>query len=147
MAGLHSRSFWLLREAQECSLLRSSHGMLMLLVWGHHTWSTTLATWPSLCPSNAQSCFHPQVLAFAVPSIWSWPWRPPFMPFSGRPCSNTQVNVVFPFPGPQCHIPRFRFLLRLLSLSEITFVWLSQGWLWLIRDTNTPGQRTHVSLI
>lgn len=64
-------------------------------------------------------------LGCALCSI-SWPWGPPFILSSERPCPNIRANVVFSFPGPQCHRPWFCFPLRLLSFSEIAFVWLSQ---------------------
>ena len=54
-------------------------------------------------------------------------WLPHFIPSSERPSLCILVNIAVLFPGTQCHILWFCFLLRLLSLSEIICVWLSQG--------------------
>lgn len=102
--------------------------MLMLQVWEGHMGSTSFATGPSLCPSSAQTRPYVQALASAVPSVWSWPRRPVFIPCSERPCPNIQENVVFPFPVAQCHTPWFHSPLDFChSLQLLILLNQSQG--------------------
>lgn len=121
--------------------------MLMLLVWEGHTRSTNFATWPSVCPSSAQTRSYLQELASAVPSVWSWPRGLAFILCSERPCLNIQENIVFPFPAPQCHIPWFRSSLDFCHSLKLPLCGCLKGNCDWWRDTNTPGQRMHVSFM
>lgn len=126
IAGLHPWSFWLFHETQECFLLISSHicrccwsGRVTPEAGFHHmTFTLPLKCSDSIPPTGAG--FYCTLCLILAPQT-------EFIPCSERPCPNIQENVVFPFPLPQCHIPWFHSPLRLLSLSEITFLWLSQG--------------------
>lgn len=124
-AGLHPRSFWLFHETQECFLLVSSH-----ICWCY--WSGRVTPEAPVSPHDLHSAL--QVLRLAptsrsclllcplilAPRARVHPLRREALPEHPRKCC-------FPLPSPSMSHSLVSFPLRLLSLSEITFVWLSQG--------------------
>lgn len=70
-------------------------------------------------------------------------WLPLVITFLGRPPLSILVYVALVFPGTQCHCTWFCSLLGPLSLFEIIFIGLSQGWLWLKRYQQTQAKNAH----
>lgn len=70
-------------------------------------------------------------------------WLPLVITFLGRPPLSILVYVALVFPGTQCHCTWFCSFLGPLSLFEIIFIGLSQGWLWLKRYQQTQAKNAH----